>query len=399
MCTLHTMYISEANCTFENLDLEDIETRNKYVSKTPTTTLPFLETKEGNISETNAILFYFANKYKKDLLGKDIFENSKIHQWIEFASCEINNCQKTIIYPIFGWSEFSKDQSENKNIKLKEFLKILEKELENKNYLIGNRLTLADIILFRYFRFFMMFQFTEGMRNKLLPNVTKWFENIMKTNEAIKAYGNTILCKIPLKPFMQKINKKIIIKVQKEKNTEKIEKENKNNEELMKKVSENNTSEQLLPQNFTLEEFKKCFLDNKNKEEVLKQFWKIYNSKEYSIWWLDQQNLPDKGKILKTTSNVKNLFLRKLENLKKNCFAVHGVYGSEGNYKIRGVWMWKGKDIPKEIENSEYYDYMTIRELDNNHKEDIELVNDYWTKLSKTDKVQGRYAVDCDYFN
>ena len=52
----------------------------------------------------------------------------------------------------------------------------------------------------------MMFQFPEGMRNKLLPNTTKWFENIMKTNETIKAYGNTILCKIPLKPFMQKIN-------------------------------------------------------------------------------------------------------------------------------------------------------------------------------------------------
>ena len=397
MCALHTMYISEANCTFENLDLEDVETRNKYISKTPTTTLPFLETKEGNISETNAILFYFANKYKKDLLGQNIFENAKIHQWIEFASCEINNCQKTIIYPIFGWSEFSKDQSEKKNTKLKEYLKIIEKELENKNYIIGNRLTLADIILFRYFRFFMMFQFTEGMRNKLLPNITKWFENIMKTNEAIKAYGNTILCKIPLKPFLQKINRKIV-KVQNEKNNEKIE-ENKNNEESIKKESENNILEQLSPQNFTLEEFKKCFLDNKNKEEVLNKFWQIYNPKEYSIWWLDQQNLPDKGKNLETTSKFKNLFLEKLENLRRNCFAVHGVYGSAGNYKIRGVWMWKGKDIPKEIENSEYYDYMTIRELDNNHKEDIELVKDYWTKLSKTDKVQGRYAVDCDYFN
>ena len=126
----------------------------------------------------------------------------------------------------------------------------------------------------------------------------------------------------------------------------------------------------------TLEDFKKIFLDNQNKEEVMKQFWKIYNPEEYSIWWLDHQNLPDKGKNLETTSNVKNLFLEKLDVFRKNCFAVHGVYRTERNYKIRGVWMWKGKDISKEIENNEYYDYMTIRELDHNHKEDVELVND-----------------------
>ena len=202
MSVLHTIYITEANCPFENIELEDIETRNNYASKTPTTTFPFLETTEGNISETNAILFYLAQKYKKDLLGKNIFENAKINQWIEFATCEINNCQKSLIYPIFGWKEFSKEKADKENIKLKGYLNILEKELTNKDYLIGNRLTLADIILFRYFRFFMMLYFPEGMRKNLLPNVTKWFENIMKTSEAIKAYGKTIICKTPLRPFM-----------------------------------------------------------------------------------------------------------------------------------------------------------------------------------------------------
>ena len=209
MCSLHAMYVSGANCNFENIDLNDIETRNKLVSKTPTTTLPFLETEEGNLSETNAILFYFAQKYKKDLLGKDTFENAKINQWIEFASCEINNSQKAIIYPMFGWSDFCKESFDRENTKIKEHLKLLEKELEGKNYLVGNRLTLADIILFRYLRFFMMFQFPDGMRKKLLPNTSKWFEGIMKTKEAIKSYGRTVLCKQPLKPFTQKINRNL----------------------------------------------------------------------------------------------------------------------------------------------------------------------------------------------
>ena len=211
MASLHGMYASGANCIFENIDLADTETRQNIASKTPTTTLPFLETEEGNLSETNAILFYFAQKYKKDLLGKSSFEMAKINQWIEFGSCELNRSQKAIIYPMFGWKEFCKDSFDKENTKIKDYLKILEKELEGKNYLVGNRLTLADIVLFRYLRLFMMFQFPEGMRKKLLPNTTKWFENIMKTNEAIKAYGRIVLCKIPLKPFMQKIEKKKII--------------------------------------------------------------------------------------------------------------------------------------------------------------------------------------------
>ena len=207
MTSLHAMYVSKANCAFENIDLSDIEARKKIVSKIPTITLPYLETSQGNISETNAILYYFASKYKKDLLGKNPFENAKINQWIEFCSSELNECQKAMIYPIFGWNDYCKEKYDNYNGKLKDYIKIFEKELENKNYLVGNRLTLADIVLFRYLRLFMMFQFPEAMRKKVLPNTSKYFENLMKTEEVIKSYGRIILCKQPLKPFIGKINR------------------------------------------------------------------------------------------------------------------------------------------------------------------------------------------------
>ena len=138
MSVLHTMYITKANCIFENIDLSDVESRKILASKTPTSTLPLLETESGNISETNAILFYIAKKYKTDLLGQNSFENAKINQWIEFASCEINRCHKAIINPIFGWNEFCKDSFDKENNKINDYLKILEKELDVKNYLIVN---------------------------------------------------------------------------------------------------------------------------------------------------------------------------------------------------------------------------------------------------------------------
>ena len=411
MSSFHAMYVSGADCIFENIDLSDLETRNSNVSKTPTTTLPFLETSKGNISETNAILFYLAQTYKKDLLGQNIFENAKMNQWIEFAACEINRCQKAIIYPIFGWSEFCKETSDKANENLKNYLKILEKELEGKNYLVGNRLTLADIVLFRFIRFFMMLHFPDGMRKKVLPNTTKWFENIMNTPEAVKAYGKTVLCKVPVKPSMEKIKNK-----EKEKEKEHQNKSNKSNEKKdTKKEKEGKKDEEkgeekptkkeknpldlLPPSKFNLEEFKRSFLNSKNKEEAIKKFWEDFDPEGYSLWWLEYQNPPEEGKVLFRTSNAKSFFLQKLDSFRRYCFAVHGVYGTEGDYKIRGVWMWRGKDIPNEIKENDYYDFLTIRSLDPKDKDDVELINDFWTKLNETDKVQGRFAVDCSYFN
>ena len=77
MASLYGMYAPGANCTFKNIDLSDFETRQNMATKMPTTTLPFLDIEEENLSETNEIFFYFANKYKKDLLGKIIFEKQK----------------------------------------------------------------------------------------------------------------------------------------------------------------------------------------------------------------------------------------------------------------------------------------------------------------------------------
>lgn len=141
------------------------------------------------------------------MLGKTPFERAKVNQWIEFATCELNRCQKNIIYPKFGWKNFDKEAADKEEINLKDYLKVLEGELKNNKYLLGGEMTLADVIVFRYLRFFFMLHLPEGMRKNLIPNVGKWFENIMKSKEAIKAYGRTVLCKQPIKPFNGEIKR------------------------------------------------------------------------------------------------------------------------------------------------------------------------------------------------
>ena len=136
MEVLHTSNLCKAKLNFEDTDLNNLEKRNSYAQKTPTSTLPFLETKEGNISESLSIETFLASKFKPELLGSTVFERAKVNQWIEFASCEIQRCVKEIIYPIFNWKEYNKDAAVDADKKLKNYLVILEKELKGgKNIL------------------------------------------------------------------------------------------------------------------------------------------------------------------------------------------------------------------------------------------------------------------------
>ena len=387
MEVLHTSYLTKAKILFEDADIEDISKRNSYSEKTPTTTLPFLETPQGNISESISIETYLINKYKPDLLGINILERAKVNQWIEFASCEIQKCQQEIIFPIFNWKEVNKEMTDKANKKLKQYIGILEKQLSHgKKYILGEQITLADIVLFRYLRFFMMLHFAENMRKALFPKLTKWFENIMNTPEAIEAYGRTILCKKQIKSLNLKIDRS-------------------KRRELLKKgmpgiIKEKNPLDYLPPSSFDLERFKNEFLEEKgNKDKIMEKFWKYFDPKGYSLWFMEYQNLKSEGKNLFRMINSKNFFLERIdEDFNNYAFGIHGVYGDKGDYKVRGVWLWRGTEIPKEIKENDYFSYMTIKNLKSDNDKDRQLVKDYWTKTNKGNKVDEKILEDFSYY-
>ena len=82
------------------------------------------------------------------------------------------------------------------------------------------------------------------------------------------------------------------------------------------------------------------------------------------------------------------MFLQKCVPLRRNAFAVHEVYDVEDDYKIRGLWMFRGKEIPQEMKDNDLYEYITFTKLDHNKEEDRKLVHDYWSKLNETDEVE-----------
>jgi elongation factor 1-gamma len=390
---LHVINLTKAPVELQNVDWEDAETRKTLTPKSPTGTFPFLETTEGILSESRAIENYLALKHRPELLGENDYEKAQVRQWSDFAIFEIGYCAKEIVYPIFGWKNYCKESADKANNRLKEFMRTLDAHLKDKDFVMGSRLTLADVTLFRELKYFFQLVFPKGLRDKLFPNATKWFQRMAETEEVKKAYGKILLCNQPLKPFIkeEKQEKKPEKKPEKHEDTKK--------EEPPKEKKKVNPLDELPPSKLELESFKRAFLNNKDKEDAMKKFWEIYDPEGYSLWWVEYQNLPSECKILYRTSNSKGMFLQKCDAVRRYAFAVHGVYGVENDYKVRGMWMFRGKEIPQEMKDNDLYEYLTFRRIDINNPQDKQLVHDYWTKLDENDEVEGRKCADCEYFN
>ena len=393
---LHVIEVSKAPVELQNVDWDDKETRKTLEPKSPTGTFPYLETEEGVLSESKAIEIYLAEKYKPELLGEGDLQKAQVRQWMDFASFELSDCAQKIVYPIFGWKPYCKESADEANMRLKEFMKALDQQVKGKRYAFGEELTLADIALFRHLKFFFQLVFPKGFREKVFPNVCDWFLRVLNTPETDKVYGKVILCNQPLKPYI--CEKKEEKKEQDKKKDEKKEtpKEEPPKEEKKKKQ---NPLDLLPPSRLELESFKRAFLNNKDKEDAMNKFWELYDPEGYSLWHLEYQNLPTECKVLFRTSNSKSMFLQKCDALRRYAFAAHGVYGVEDDYKIKGVWLFRGLEIPQEMKDNDLYEYITFTKLDHTKEADKKLVHDYWTKLNENDEVEGRKCADVDYFN
>ena len=457
---LHTINLINIEIPLENIEVKDIEKRNTFIDKISTRTFPFLETKDSTISQSGAIIYYLCEKNKSPLLGQNDLEKAKIIQWTEFANHEIMKCNRSIIYPVLGWDCLNKEEYNRDSNKLKEYLKLIENELGKNEFIVGNKITLADVALFSKLRFLMMFHLPEQMRKKLFPKTTTWFEKIMNSNEARKAYGRTVLCTTPLKPFDGKMNKKNNENKNKEEkvkeneqdkeekpnknekkdkkgkkdkqnekkgnqndkkgnqNNKKDKKENAKKEEPKPEIKkeepyvpsiletnrfnlkqiENNPLDSLSPSKFDLEKFKKELINSNDKKSSLTNFWKEFDSEGYSLWYIEYNNDPNECITLFRICVIKGDILEQLKYFKKYSFGVLGAYGGDGEYKIKGCMLWRGNDIPEEIKTIHCFKKMTFKKLDSKNEKDQELVTEYWTKTEKKEKICELNVADARYF-
>eukprot|EP00331_Platyophrya_macrostoma_P033051 CAMPEP_0176444966 /NCGR_PEP_ID=MMETSP0127-20121128/23396_1 /TAXON_ID=938130 /ORGANISM="Platyophrya macrostoma, Strain WH" /LENGTH=188 /DNA_ID=CAMNT_0017830613 /DNA_START=47 /DNA_END=610 /DNA_ORIENTATION=+ len=155
------------------LTLEEVR-GDEYKKINPAQKVPALQTKEGFLFESNAILRYLARENPSSgLYGSNPYEEALVDQWLDWISNEFTGHIQQFIRPVFGSNTFDKDAHKTAMEGAVKALKTLEAHFKTNKYFVGGSITLPDFALGTIMRYPMMLNWEEGFR-KAYPNVLRW---------------------------------------------------------------------------------------------------------------------------------------------------------------------------------------------------------------------------------
>jgi len=107
-----------------------------------------MDTPDGPLWESNAIARYVCRKGDRGLLGTNDYEASLVDQWLDWIRSKVEDAAWTLIGPIFGYSPFVQEKHDSAKATLKKVVTIVNSHLEKQQYMVGTRVTLADIVVY-----------------------------------------------------------------------------------------------------------------------------------------------------------------------------------------------------------------------------------------------------------
>ena len=99
-------------------------------------------------------------------------------------------------------------------------------------------------------------------------------------------------------------------------------------------------------------------------------FWEMYDPEGYSLWFCDYK-YQEENTVSYVTLNKVGGFLQRMDLCRKYAFGKMLVIGSGAPFKVKGLWLFRGQDIPEFVMNEVY---------------DMELYE--WTKVDLSDEAQ-----------
>ncbi|XP_061675677.1 valine--tRNA ligase [Syngnathoides biaculeatus] len=150
------------------------------------------------LSGSNAVAWYLAVLGKR--AGADVKQQSEVWQWLSFADNELIPLSCGVVFPLMG-ATLDKKIQHTARAELFRVLKVLDKMLEPKTYLVGERLTLADMAVVS--ALLLPFKYALEPTDRVsLTNVTRWFTTCINQKHFIKVLGKVKLCEkmVSVKP-------------------------------------------------------------------------------------------------------------------------------------------------------------------------------------------------------
>jgi len=373
------------------------ETNKKpdFLKKFPSGKVPALELVDGTcLNESNAIAYFVSNDQLK---GKDALTKAQVLQWMNFADFEILPAASTLVYSALGAMQANKQTADRAKDDLGKALKVLNDYLLSRTFLVGERVTLADIAvcctLLNAYRYVL----EPNMRNKY-GNVNRWFVTVVNQPDVKAVIGGVEMCPAggakpvaaptPAAKDNKKADKKAA-KAEKPK-AEKKAKEPENDDMLDEPKPEKSKDPfaEMPKGTFDMDDFKR-FYSNNDEVKSVPYFWEKFDPAHYSIWRCDYKYADELTMVFMSCNLIGGMFQR-LEKLRKNAFASVCLFGENNNSTISGIWVWKGQGLAFELSEDWQIDYPSYdwKKLDPASEETKKLVDQYF-KWEGTD-LEGR---------
>merc|ERR1712121_298113 len=115
-----------------------------FLKKFPLGKVPAFEGSDGTIlTESNAIAYYVANDELRG--GSDAAARAQVVQWMCMADSEILPASCTWVFPCMGIMQYNKNSTDRAKEDIKSALNALNSHLLTRTFLVGERISLADI--------------------------------------------------------------------------------------------------------------------------------------------------------------------------------------------------------------------------------------------------------------
>lgn len=357
----------------------------EFIKMNPIGKVPVLETPDGPVFESNAIARYVTrSKSDNPLYGSSLIEYALIEQWIDFASMEIDANISKWVYPRLGYGFHLPPVEEAAISALKRALCALNTHLASNTFLVGHAVTLADIIMACNLYPGFCYVLTKTFMAEF-PHVERYFWTMVNQPNFCKIFGEVKQAEkvIPIASNKKSTQPKEASKSRpKEEPKKEAKKEAEKpkaeavEEEEAPKPKPKNPLDLLPPSKMILDDWKRLYSNTKTnfREVAIKGFWDMYDPEGYSLWFCDYK-YNDENTVSFVTLNKVGGFLQRMDLARKYAFGKMLVIGSEPPFKVKGLWLFRGQEIPKFVMEECY---------------DMELYE--WTKVDISDEAQKERA-------
>ncbi|KAF5286052.1 hypothetical protein FQA39_LY16456 [Lamprigera yunnana] len=365
-----------------------------FLKKFPSGKVPAFESSDGKcLQQSNAIAYYVSNE---QLRGKDDYEKAQVIHWMCFAENDILPASCAWVFPILGIIQYDKKSFERSKKDVQAALTILNAYLLTRTYLVGERISLADISvacnLLQLYTYVLEPKFREPF-----TNVNRWFTTIINQPNFCEVIGTVTLCtkaaEVDPKKFQQSAEQVGSGKEKKEKKEEKSETKKKKGKEPEPMEEELDATEaalaaepklkdpfESLPKGtFNMDDYKRCY-SNEDESKSIPYFWEKFDSENYSIWLGEYKFANELSKVFMSCNLITGMFQR-LDKMRKHAFASVCLFGTDNDSSISGIWVWKGQELIFTLSPDCQVDYESYdwQKLDPSSEETKKLVQQYFS--------------------